>query len=80
MRKSVLAVLALGVTASFLNLNCGPSYCKQYVTKNCTDEKSPACAQAKEKVKSWSSKDCRIQLNNQNIEEQSQQLDKVLDQ
>lgn len=70
----------LCLAAGFLNLNCGPSYCKQYVTKNCSDEKSPVCAQAKEKAKNWSSKECRIQLNNQAIEEQSQQLDKVLDQ
>lgn len=80
MRKSVLAASVLVFAAGFIHLNCGPSYCKQYVAKNCADEKSPACAQAKEKVKNWSSKDCRIQLNNQSIEEQSQQLDKVLDQ
>ncbi len=79
MRKSVLAATVLLAVVGFCSLNCGKSYCKQYEQKFCADEKSPACAQAKEKVKAWSSKECRIQLNTLEIEEQTKATDKLLE-
>ncbi|HRP69130.1 MAG TPA: hypothetical protein PLY93_06330 [Turneriella sp.] len=67
------------VTVSVTFLACGESYCKQYAAKFCTDPNTPACKTAQEKIKNWSSNECRIQFNNLIIEEQAKDTEKLLE-
>jgi hypothetical protein len=78
MRKSVLAAIVGSTLAAIFCLQCGKSNCKKYAERFCADEKSPICAQTREKIKSWSSDKCRIELNEILIDEQSKQLEQEL--
>jgi hypothetical protein len=82
MRKRGLGFLTAVVPALVLVLlaatGCGKSECKRYIEKFCADAMSEACTQAKERSQNWSSDQCRIELNQIEIEEQSKKLDKEL--
>jgi len=69
----IICVLGLAVLAG-----CGKSECKKYTALFCADEKNPACLAAREKVKNWSSDQCRIEHNKIRIDEQSKRLDDEL--
>ncbi|MBS0617586.1 MAG: hypothetical protein JSR44_05315 [Spirochaetes bacterium] len=72
---SLYAACALGLT---FFVGCGKSECKKYTALFCADEKNPACLAAREKVKNWSSDQCRIEHNKIRIDEQSKRLDDEL--
>ncbi|AFM14749.1 hypothetical protein Turpa_4116 [Turneriella parva DSM 21527] len=57
---------------------CGKSECKKYTEHFCKDAASPQCASAIEKVKDLSSNQCRIELNQLQIDEQSKRLEDEL--
>ncbi|MBV6493107.1 MAG: hypothetical protein LDLANPLL_01122 [Turneriella sp.] len=78
MLKRVFLLLCVSAATAF-TLNCGKSYCKQYTEKLCKDVNSAECKAAQEKVKSWSSNQCRIEFNNLVIEEQEKKMEKILE-
>jgi hypothetical protein len=74
MRKSFLSVILLTAAAA----GCGKSECKKYTDHFCSDAASPQCAAAKEKSKDWAANQCRIELNQLQIDEQSKRLEDEL--
>ncbi len=57
---------------------CGKSECKKYTDHFCKDSASPQCAAAIEKSKDMSANQCRIELNQLQIDEQSKRLEDEL--
>ncbi len=57
---------------------CGKSECKKYTDHFCKDAASPQCASAIEKAKDMSANQCRIELNQMQIDEQSKRLEDEL--
>lgn len=74
MRKSALILLLLAASLP----GCGKSECKKYLEHFCKDAASPQCAAAIEKAKGMSANQCRIELNQLQIDEQSKRLEDEL--
>jgi hypothetical protein len=80
MRKRFLTALGAIVALVFSVAHCS-SHCKKYAEKFCQGqgaEGSPACLQAKEKMKDWSSDKCRMELNEVLLDEQTKNLENEL--
>ncbi len=78
MRKSALQFILVSVVVVLAAASCGKSECKKYNDHFCADDKSPQCAAAREKTKDWSANQCRIELNQLQIDEQSKRLEDEL--
>jgi hypothetical protein len=78
MRKSALQLILVSLIVASTAASCGKSECKKYIDQFCSDDKSPACAAAREKTKEWSANQCRIELNQLQIDEQSKRLEDEL--